>query len=83
MCSVNQGGGYDCWYQGQSSGSILTPSATGAVCCVRSGGICSCYDQLNASSCQGYSAVSSCTAAVVAPCTGVLDEGETPVSSCR
>lgn len=84
LCQVNQGGGSDCWYQGQSTtGLPLTTSATGAACCLRGSGICSCYDQLNVSSCQGFTTVGSCTASEVAPCTDVLNAGETPVSTCR
>lgn len=84
LCEVNQGGGRDCFFSGSTSGlGTKTSSATGAACCLRGQGICSCYDANNAGSCNGFTKVSSCTFGVVPPCTDSLSQGDRPVSSCR
>ena len=84
LCEVNQGGGRDCFFNG-ASGILGTPttSASGAACCLRGSGICSCYDANNAGSCDGFQKVSSCSFGVVAPCTDLTTQGEMPVASCR
>jgi hypothetical protein len=84
LCEVNQGGGRDCFFNG-ASGILGTPttSATGAACCLRGQGICSCYDANNVGSCTGFQKVSACTFGTVAPCSDTLSQGDTPVSSCR
>jgi hypothetical protein len=84
LCEVNQGGGYDCFFNGKS-GILGTPatSATGAACCLRGDGICSCYDDINKGSCDGFTMVSSCTIGALAPCTGPTSQGQMQVPSCQ
>jgi hypothetical protein len=81
---VNQGGGRNCFFDG-SSGILGTPttSATGAACCLTGPGLCSCYDENNKGSCDGFPMVSSCTFGTVQPCTGADAQGQTRVASCR
>ncbi len=89
LCYVNQGGGRDCFYQdlGGNGLEVPTTSATGAACCVwgdsNVGQICSCYDDLNAGSCQGRQSVPSCTIGVLSTCSGIVTNGDTEVATCR
>ena len=80
-CDVNEGGGRDCWFHAGDTGH--TTSATGAVCCLRLQGICSCYASENADSCTGFPTVSSCTSASVTPCTDAASDGDVAVPTCR